>query len=181
MAVYTQVGSETLKTFLANYNVGEPLTFKGIAEGVENSNYYLQTTKDRYILTLYERRISKDDLPFFLGLMEHLSASGINSPLPVRNNSGEYLQTINGKNACLISFLEGVSVDNPNPKHLKEVGKALAAIHVNQAGYAVKRENTLSLNGWHLLTKSMGEKLNSISPNLQDTIEKELLYKDQSR
>ncbi len=102
MAVYTDVSFEELESFLAGYDIGAPLTFKGIAEGVENSNYFLQTSKGSFILTLYEKRVHKEDLPFFLGLLEHLAANGISCPLPVRNVAGEQSAVLGGRKRAIV-------------------------------------------------------------------------------
>src|SRR5215469_14687069 len=108
MAVYTDVAADELAGFLKNYEIGELLSYKGIAEGVENSNFLLHTTSGAFILTLYEKRVAKDDLPFFLGLMTHLASRGVICPLPVKDRSGEALRTLAGRPAVIITFLEGV-------------------------------------------------------------------------
>ena len=113
MAVYTEVTDEELSAFLATYDIGDLLSYKGIAEGVENTNYFLHTTKGSYILTLYERRVNEADLPFFLGLMQHLALKGLNCPLPVANRKGEALGRVAGRPAVIITFLEGVAVRRP--------------------------------------------------------------------
>ncbi len=110
MAVYTEVSDEELAAFLAGYDLGPLMSCKGIAEGVENTNYLLHTGRGYYILTLYEKRVAEDDLPFFLGLMEHLSDRGVTCPLPVHNAQGEALGRLGGRPAALVTFLEGVSV-----------------------------------------------------------------------
>ena len=117
MAVYTEVNDEELNAFVASYEIGEVTSFKGIAEGVENSNYLLGTTTGNYILTLYEKRVDPKDLPFFLGLMEHLAAKGIPCPLPVHDRKGEVLRTLAGRPAVLITFLTGLSVLRPQAVH----------------------------------------------------------------
>ncbi len=117
MAVYTDVSFEDLEKFLAHYRIGGPLSFKGIAEGVENSNFFLRTEEGAFILTLYEKRVRAGDLPFFLGLMEHLSAQGIACPLPVRQSGGELFSELNGRAAALLTFLNGVSLRHPDADH----------------------------------------------------------------
>src|SRR5262245_59829331 len=109
MAVYTEVSDDDLQSFLLAYDIGEVVSFKGIAEGVSNSNYLMQTTKGPFILTLYERRISLDDLPFFLSLMEHLAKNGVHCPVPIKDKAGKALQTLCGKAAVVVSFLRGIS------------------------------------------------------------------------
>src|ERR1700744_2310632 len=113
MAVYTDVSFEELETVLSGYDVGRPLSFKGIAEGVENSNFYLQTDRGAFFLTLYEKRVMEADLPFFLGLMEHLAGRGIPCPQPVRRRDGAQWSTLNGRPAALVSFLNGLSLKRP--------------------------------------------------------------------
>src|SRR5262245_57152292 len=117
MAVYTDVTTDDLHQFLANYRIGELLSYKGIAEGVENSNFLVHTTAGNFILTLYEKRVAEKDLPFFLGLMEHLAARGINCPQPVKNKQGGMLGHIAGKPAALVTFLEGLWIRRPNAHH----------------------------------------------------------------
>src|SRR5215471_11336781 len=108
MAVYTEVSFEELERLLQHYDIGEPLSFKGIAEGIENSNFYLQTDRGAFILTLYEKRVAAEDLPFFLGLMEHLAERGIHCPLPVKNKQGGVLGKIAGRPAAVVTFLDGL-------------------------------------------------------------------------
>src|SRR3990170_5652382 len=117
MAVYTDVSDEELDEFIASYAIGELTSFKGIAEGVENTNYLVHTAAGRYILTLYEKRVAPEDLPYFLGLMEHLAAKGISCPLPVRDGKGQMLNELAGRPAALITFLDGVSVRRPSIEH----------------------------------------------------------------
>ncbi|TAJ39457.1 MAG: homoserine kinase, partial [Reyranella sp.] len=108
MAVYTEVSDTELEAFLADYDIGRPDSFKGIAEGVENSNYLLATTKGQYLVTLYEKRVDPKDLPFFLGLMDHLADRGINCPRPIHGKDGKALRTLAGKPAAITSFLHGM-------------------------------------------------------------------------
>src|ERR1700688_2623543 len=108
MAVYTEVSAGDLETFLAAYDIGEALVFKGIAEGVENSNYFLRTTRGAFILTLYEKRVREDDLPFFLGLMEHLAKRGLPCSTPVRGRDGEIYRVLKHRSAAILTFLDGV-------------------------------------------------------------------------
>src|SRR5262245_40097209 len=125
MAVYTDVAADELADYLSQYDIGELLSYKGIAEGVENSNFLLHTSTGSFILTLYEKRVAKGDLPFFLGLMTHLAAHGINCPQPVKNRSGEALGELVGRPTAIITFLEGVWPRKPNATHCAGVGGAL--------------------------------------------------------
>ena len=131
MAVYTDVADEDLAAFLDTYDIGEALAFKGIAEGVENSNFLLHTQSGFFILTLYEKRVNAADLPFFLGLLEHLSAQGVTCPQPVKNRRGEALGTLSGKPAAIVTFLDGVSIRRPEARHCGMLGEALAKLGVH--------------------------------------------------
>src|ERR1700730_18310503 len=130
MAVYTDVTDEELQQFLAGYNIGSLLAYKGIAEGVENSNFLLHTSDGYFILTLYEKRVAAADLPFFLGLMEHLAARGLNCPQPVKNRAGETLGRLAGRPAAIVTFLDGMWIRRPSAAHCAAVGEALAKLHL---------------------------------------------------
>ncbi|HEV2560849.1 MAG TPA: homoserine kinase [Rhizomicrobium sp.] len=170
MAVYTDVSFEDLEILLADYDIGRPRSFKGIAEGVENSNFYLQTDRGGFILTLYEKRVHADDLPFFLGLMEHLAARGIACPLPVRSLSGQHWQLLNGRPAAILTFLDGVSLRRPDAPHCAAAGAALAELHAAGADFAIKRANALSVSGWHKLADATLAHADDIQPGLADLI-----------
>src|ERR1700759_4217195 len=134
MAVYTDVSAEALLALLTEYDLGRPLAFKGIAEGVENSNFLLQTERGAYILTLYEKRVRETDLPFFLGLMTHLAARGIACPQPVRRKDGAQWSELNGRPAALVTFLNGLSLRRPEAAHCAAAGAALAGLHAAGEG-----------------------------------------------
>ena len=151
MAVYTEVGDDELARFIQRYNIGELLSYKGIAEGVENTNYLVHTSAGTYILTLYEKRVDPKDLPFFLGLMEHLSAEGVTCPLPVRDRDGQVLNELAGRHAALVTFLEGVWPRKPKAQHCAELGRALANMHLAGRNFEIKRSNALGLSGWRPL------------------------------
>jgi homoserine kinase type II len=178
MAVYTHVDDRTLADFLSGYDVGTATSFKGIAEGVENSNYLLETTKARFILTLYEKRANPKDLPYFLNMMEHLAEHGIPSPLPIRARDGEALRTLQGRPACLISFLSGVSVKYPSATQCAALGAMLARMHIAADGFDEVRENNLSLGGWHGLADATRERADEVMPGLAAMIDMELRYLD---
>ena len=135
MAVYTDVSAEDLADFLADYDLGELLSYKGIAEGVENSNFLVHTTRGYYILTLYEKRVAPEDLPFFLGLMEHLAARGLTCPQPVKNQTGNMLGWIAGRPAAIVTFLDGMWIRRPSAAHCEAVGAALARLHIAGADF----------------------------------------------
>src|SRR5512144_2815958 len=148
MAVYTDVTADDLNEFLADYDIGTLLSYKGIAEGVENSNFLVHTGTGNFILTLYEKRVKAADLPFFLGLMEHLAARGITCPQPVKNKAGGMLGTIAGRPAVIVTFLDGLWIRRPNPGHCAAVGEALAQLHLAGADFKLKRANALSIESW---------------------------------
>ena len=152
MAVYTQVSAEALGEFLTRYDVGELVSAKGIAEGVENSNFLLHTSRGYFILTLYEKRVAANDLPFFLGLMEHLAARALTCPQPVKNRKGETLGRLAGRPAAIVTFLDGISVRRPHVWHCAALGDALARLHLAGTDFSLKRKNTLSVAGWRPLT-----------------------------
>jgi len=170
MAVYTDVSFEDLEVALADYDVGQPLSFKGIAEGVENSNFYLQTDRGNYFLTLYEKRVHEDDLPFFLGLMEHLAARGIACPEPVRRKDGKQSTKINGRPAALVSFLTGLSVRRPDVGHCASAGDALARLHAAGADFAIRRPNALGISGWRELVEKTASGADGIERGLREVI-----------
>jgi homoserine kinase type II len=165
MAVYTDVSFEDLERLLALYDIGAPLSFKGIAEGVENSNFYLQTDQGAYILTLYEKRVAESDLPFFLGLMEHLAARGVNCPLPVKTRDGRLLVGVNGRNAAIVTFLTGIALRRPDPAHCGAAAGTLAELHRAGAGFALARANALGPEGWQSLAQSIHD-ADTIEPGL---------------
>jgi homoserine kinase type II len=174
MAVYTQVEDEELIAFLATYDLGELLSCKGIAEGVENSNYYLHTGAGSYILTLYEKRVAEADLPFFLSLMEHLFARGVACPLPVKNRAGQALGRLAGRPATIVTFLDGYAVHRPEAVHCAALGAALAKLHIAGAGFPARRPNALSVANWRSLFAPKAERADDVSPNLRKTIADEL-------
>src|ERR1700710_784315 len=151
MAVYTEVSFEELERLLEQYDIGEPLSFKGIAEGIENSNFYLQTDRGAFILTLYEKRVAAEDLPFFLGLMEHLAQRGVHCPLPVKTRDGRSLVSLNRRNAAIVTFLTGIALRRPDAAHCAAGGAALARLHRAGEGFALSRPNALGPKGWQPL------------------------------
>src|SRR6202790_2004019 len=148
MAVYTDVAAEELEAFLAGYDIGGLLAYKGIAEGGGNSNFLLHTSGGNFILTLYERRVAAADLPFFLGLMEHLASRGITCPQPVKNRAGVVLGRIAGKPAAIITFLDGMWLRRPAAGHCGALGEALAKLHRAGSDFRLRRANSLSVEGW---------------------------------
>lgn len=170
MAVYTQVSAEQMAEFLVRYDAGELRVAKGIAEGVENSNYLVETTKDRYILTLYEKRVDESDLPFFIALLDHLGAKGCKVPRFIADKDGVRLQTLAGRPACLIEFLSGVSVTEPTPEQAYAAGRALGELHKAAADFSLSRPNTLGPDGWRKLIADIGAGFEQIETGLADKV-----------
>jgi homoserine kinase type II len=174
MAVYTDVSFEELQVFLAAYDLGEPHVFKGIAEGVSNSNYFLQTEKGTYILTLYEMRVETSDLPFYLGLMEHLASAGIRCPTPVRARDGAVSGVLNERAAAVLTFLDGVSLRRPMAEHCQQAGLALAELHQAGASFPGGRANALGPKGWRTLADDCVGQADTVADGLRALIEDEL-------
>jgi homoserine kinase type II len=174
MAVYTDVTTEDLAPFLAGYDIGELLAYKGIAEGVENSNFLVHTSRGYFILTLYEKRVAAPDLPFFLGLMEHLASRGLTCPQPVKTRSGETLGTVAGRPAAIVTFLDGMWIRRPSAAHCSALGEALAKLHLAGGDFAMKRPNTLSVSGWRSLYAACCERADEVQRGLKDFLAAEL-------
>jgi homoserine kinase type II len=174
MAVYTAIDDASLNAFLAAYDIGRALSLQGITEGVENSNFVLITERGRYILTLYERRVDPADLPFFLGLMDHLAAKGVPCPTPVHGRDGEALRHLCGRPAAVVSYLEGVSPRRVLPAHCAALGKALARLHLAGAGFAKTRPNALSVPGWRSLFEACRAGADRVLDGLEAEIDQEL-------
>ena len=174
MAVYTDVSAEDLTRFLSGYDLGALLSYKGIAEGVENSNFLVHTARGNFILTLYEKRVAAKDLPFFLALIEHLAKRGINCPLPVHNKNGGVLGEIAGRPAAIVTFLDGLWIRRPNNKHCAAVGEALAKLHLAGADFGKERANALSVESWRALYEQAKDRGDSLQPGLGATIAREL-------
>ena len=174
MAVYTDVAADELGEFLKDYELGELLSYKGIAEGVENSNFLVHTSRGHFILTLYEKRVAEADLPFFIALMEHLADRGINCPQPVKNRGGSMLGRVAGRPAAIVTFLDGLWIRRPGPGHCAAVGEALAHLHLAGGDFQMRRENALSLQAWRPLYEHAGSRGDSVKPGLCEEIAREL-------
>ena len=170
MAVYTEVSDEELIDFVAQYDVGEVLSCKGIAEGIENSNYLLTTERGPYILTLYERRVRRQDLPFFLALMEHLSNRDLPCPTPVHGRDGAALRDLCGRPAAIVTFLAGMWPRRIAPHHCAALGAALARMHRAGADFPMARPNDLSVDGWRPLLAAAAGEADSVAPGLADEL-----------
>lgn len=176
MAVYTEIADEALTAFVAGYDIGDVLSVKGIAEGVENSNYLLVTETGQFILTLYEKRVSPADLPYFLGLMEHLAGKGISCPLPVHNRAGDILGYLANRPAAIVTFLKGMWVRRPKAHHCSALGKAMAELHLAGDGFALKRPNGLSVDGWRPLFEPCADRADEVAKGLGQQIASELAF-----
>lgn len=174
MAVYTDVTADDLTRFLADYDIGALRSYKGIAEGVENSNFLVHTDTGNFILTLYEKRVAAPDLPFFLGLMEHLASRGITCPQPVKNRQGGMLGTIAGRPAAIVTFLDGLWIRRPTASHCAAVGEALARLHLAGADFKMQRPNALGIESWRPLYEQAKARGDSVRPGLCADIDKEL-------
>ena len=170
MAVYTHVSAEALSTFLERYDVGELVSAKGIAEGVENSNYLVDTTAGRFILTLYEKRVAADDLPFFMALLDHLDRKGLAVPPAIKDRAGREIQELEGRPACLIKFLPGVSLSHPTEHQALAAGTAMSAMHRAVADFAPTRANSMGVDTWRPLFERCGRDLDTIAPGLYDRV-----------
>src|SRR5207248_942143 len=180
VARYTDVVAEELAAFLAGYDIGELLAYKGIAEGVENSNFLVHTSRGYFILTLYEKRVAAEDLPFFLALMEHLAARGIHCPQPVKNRDGAVLGGVAGRPAALITFLDGMWIRRPSPRHCAALGEALAKLHLAGLDFKQHRANALSVEGWRPLYEVCCGRANEVQPELQAFLAAELSHLEQT-
>ena len=174
MAVYTEISPEELVAFCAAYDLGEVLSYTGITEGTENSNYLLTLTSGLYILTLYERRVQTNDLPFFLGLMNHLAEAGVPCPRPITARDGSALRKLAGRQCALISFLAGISPKHPRLYHCRELGRVLAEFHLAGANFDLSRPNNLSLGAWPGLLISCGHLVNDLRTGFYDQLENEI-------
>ena len=177
MAVYTEIDSNTLAEIAVQYPLSQVDEFKGITAGVQNSNFLLTTADAKYILTIYESSangVSAADLPFFLGLMLHLSAQGLSCPVPLARKDGELISTIKNKPAALVSFLEGRSVKTPRPEHCRALGAAMAQMHLAGDGFELTRPNNHGLGNWQALFERCHSRADEVSPDLTRAMEREL-------
>lgn len=170
MAVYTHVSAESLTAFLTRYDVGELVSAKGIAEGVENSNYLVDTTRGRFILTLYEKRVEAGDLPFFLALLDHLATKCLPVPPAIKDRAGVAIQQLEGRPACLIRFLPGVSLSHPTTGQAVAAGTAMGRMHAALVDFTQHRPNGLGVDSWRPLFERCGHSLDQIAPGLYDDL-----------
>jgi len=174
MAVYTDVADDELHAFVALYDIGEVLSCKGIAEGVENSNFLVATERGNFILTLYEKRVAPADLPFFIALMEHLAKNGVACPTPLHGRDGVALRELCGRPAAIVSFLPGMWPRRIQPFHCAGVGRALAELHDAGASFDMKRTNDLSVLGWRRLYEACSPRACEVHPGIAGELDEEL-------
>lgn len=174
MAVYTEIADDDVQAFAKQYDIGRVVACKGIAEGIENSNFLLVTEQGPFILTLYERRVKAEDLPFFLALMEHLAARGIPCPVPVRGRDGRALRTLAGRCAAIVTFLRGMWPRRPQAAHCQALGDALARLHLAGRDFTMSRSNDLSVTGWRCLYELLSHKAGALGPDLATELTDEL-------
>jgi len=170
MAVYTDVDTESLDEFLDRYEIGKAVTFKGIAEGVENSNFLLETTQGRFILTLYEKRVDPQDLPYFMGIMDELSHGGFPAPEPVHAKDSSILQDLMGRPAAIVTFLKGMSPRKPTAEQCRQIGAAMARMHAALSETNLYRQNSLSIASWPRLFQGRETIAASLAPNLDNLV-----------
>ncbi len=174
MAVYTEVSDEELEAFVADYDIGTVISCKGIAEGVENSNYLLQTSVGSFILTLYEKRVNPDDLPFFIGLMDHLASRGLACPTPLHGRDGRTLRDLCGRPAAIVTFLKGLWPRRITARHCAALGAAMADMHLKGQGFALSRRNSLGLPNWRPLFELEAGRADEVKPGLAEQLGREL-------
>lgn len=176
MAVYTHVSEDALRALLDEYEIGGLVDFAGIAEGVENTNYAVRTDAGKFILTLFERRTREADLPFFIALMDHLSAKGVAAPRPIPDREGKLLKMVCARPAVLTSFLRGKMRAAPTAGDCRAFGVVLAGLHRAVADFKMARENALGLSGWKRLATACGDDAERCAPGLRALIEDELAF-----
>jgi homoserine kinase type II len=180
MAVYTDVADDELRAFVALYDIGEVLSCKGIAEGVENSNFLVATERGNFILTLYEKRVTREDLPFFIALMDHLAHRGVACPTPLRGRDGIALRELCGRPAAMVTFLAGMWPRRIQPFHCAGLGRALAALHSAGIGFPMARTNDLSVAGWRRLFEACRKRAGEVQPGLAEELADELSLLERS-
>jgi len=180
MAVYTEVSDVELSAFVERFSIGALLSYKGIAEGVENSNYIIQTEQGPFILTLYEKRVNEDDLPFFLNLLEHLSDRNITCPTPLKDSNGQALGILADRPAAIFTFLPGMWPRKIKPVHCAELGKALAEMHVAGRDFSMSRPNDLGVKDWRTLFEKCLEHADSVMPDLGQILSNELDFLEEN-
>ncbi|KPU82820.1 serine kinase [SAR11 cluster bacterium PRT-SC02] len=175
MAVYTKLNQSKIKEILSNYNLGKLDTFKGIEEGIENTNYFLSVNKKKFILTIYEKRVRSEDLPFFSDLMSSLNKASFKCPAPIFNNDNSTITNFDGKKLMIVSFLEGKAKSNLSPDNCKTIGTEIAKMHELTKNFKIKRQNNLSVNSWRNLFNSVKDQCSKLNEDLPKLIEENLI------
>lgn len=171
MAVYTEISDRDLAGFVADYDIGSVLSCSGMAEGIENSNYLLTTDRARYVLTLFERRVTTDDLPYFLGLMAHLATQELPCPIPITARDGAVLRVLSGRPAVIVSFLDGAWPREPTPDHCAELGGALARLHMAGQSFAMTRPNDMGPVSWRWHFNECADRDDTVTDQITDALE----------
>src|ERR1700712_4900353 len=174
MAVYTDITDKELAGLLTDFDLGAALSLKGVAEGVENSNFLLETEAGRYFLTVYERRVRADDLPFFLELLRWIAGRGFPSATPIPDRAGAILKSVRGKPCAIVSFLSGLAVRRPTVGHCREAGAGLAQLHLAAAGFPRSRANDLGHAAWGAMFAGLGQAAEDLKPGLAATLSSDL-------
>lgn len=174
MAVYTDITDEELATLLADFDLGNAISFKGVAEGIENSNFLVETERGRYFLTVYEKRVRKQDLPFFLELTRWLAEHGFPCATPIADREGRMLKELRGKPCALVSYLSGLSVRRPSAAHCREAGDSLALLHQAGDGFPMRRENDLGQAAWSPMFAKLHDAADGLKPGLAAVIDHDL-------
>tara|TARA_Y100000590_G_scaffold26743_1_gene30099 strand:- start:4026 stop:4994 length:969 start_codon:yes stop_codon:yes gene_type:complete len=174
MAIYTKLNEDNLKDFFSKYNLGKLISYKGIEEGIENTNYLIKTTEGKFILTIYEKRVQENDLPFFIGLMKNLFNANFKSPEPIINKNGSYISEILNKKAAVVSFIDGNSKKVLSPENCFLVGVETAKLHMITKKLSIKRKNRLSVESWKNIYNKVSKDCSKIHTSLPKIIEKNL-------
>ena len=171
MAVYTKINDKDIQFLTKKFNLNKIIKFQGIKKGIENTNYLLNTNSKKYILTIFEKRVKKEDLPFFMKLMDKLNQQKINCPKPLKDNKGKYLTLIKNKSACIVTFVKGKDKNHLNNKNCYEVGKNIGKLHKASKNIKLFRKNSMSINNLDSLLKNIKFKSKSLAPNLRSVLE----------
>ena len=175
MAIYTKISKGEVKSIERKFNLGKIISFKGIKKGIENTNYLLRTKNKKFILTIFEKRVQKKDLPFFMNLMEKLNNHKINCPKPQKNKKENFLITIKNKPASIVSFVEGKDKFKLKIKECYEIGKNIARLHMASKKIKLYRKNSMSHSYWSKILKKIGNRCKSVDANLNDLMKNTLL------
>ena len=174
MAVYTKINKNDIILIAQKFGLNKIVRFQGIKKGIENTNYLLKTKNQKYILTIFEKRVQKKDLPFFMNLMEKFNNHNINCPRPIKNKNGKYLISIKNKPASIVTFIEGKDKKKLNNKNCFDIGKNVAKLHLSSNKIKLFRKNSMSINNMDKLLKNINFKSKKIVPSLQSILIKNL-------